>query len=772
MAIRALIIAIENYGQASTGGLVSKLEGTTADAEAFRDWLLSKKVKSAIDIALLKDPTKSQICDAFRNLVDAGRDDTEELYVFYSGHGFCYTDSPMQRKPADVLVGSEFKNLQDSGDACVPLNTIQYALFQSLGPGNHFYFVDACRNTVSLGKVNPGGLGWTRDASRIGQPEVFTLFSTARGNVATVRSGFAPAVVDGLGGTGRAKRREGTEMWVSFDSLRRYLELRLAQKVDANPGGGSGRILKIDPIPNYCCDIEVTNADAGDSFTAVVKNAFQISVGSPITFQGRQTAVQQPPDDYFVEVASPQYSISPAQQPADLYDDCSLKFLKKPPLRAGAPPPPEVVKLSLNAPPHTRVELTNLRTGEIFDAGRKFDDEVTPGPYRVRLLEPGWTAVRDFRLLVDPRATDATMSAQLRETYRYIARAGGLDINVGERTPNELRDSLLQLIPGQHDSSTVDFSESLGPLANQDLSLWLSIIGASRIIGDDGQFSKLGNLPLASFDDVKEGDSPVYALIGLEAGRETIAGSVENDGFTDTARKAVREVPSVPGLYELRANVGPGLHIVNLKIGDTAAFATVAYTIRNRATLFTVARDGAGTTRIHQFILPLGKLRHLLSIDEQNLQPQNFLEAIRFTTLAQKQVSRLRPVGPSRDGGPSADPKLAEDERRWMDLLYGKWLDPVMAVMAAYELARSVGRSDEVNLELDVALGNLRKYFGELPDVELVAKIARRPNQPARKLPLFLAGIQALGGDLSFLPPSLPANKLDYTGPWVTWLGI
>jgi hypothetical protein len=774
MPIRAIIIAVENYGSVDPGGLVSKLDGTLDDARDFRDWLLREKIQSAADIRFLQDPTKAQICGAFRDLVDVGKDATEEAYIFYSGHGFSYTDSPMRQKPADVLVGSEFKNLQDSGDACIALSKIQYALFQSLGPGIHYYFVDACRNEVSAGKVNPGGLGWSRDFSQLGPPDVFTLFSAARGNLAAVRSGFAPAVVDGLGGKGRAKRREGTEMWVSFDSLRMYLESRLPQKIDAEPGGGTGHILKIEPIPRYECKVEITNAEPTDTFTAIIQNAFHVPVGSPIAFQGNQTSLRQPPDDYFVQLTHTKFPVLPSQQAADLYDDCFLRFRKETALRASAPPePPDspLVNLSLNAPPNTILEVTNLITGEMFAPKLAFSEAVKPGPYRVRLLEGNKTTVRDFRVLVDANVTDKAIYEHMGQTYRYIARGGGLEINVGDRDPSELRDSILKLIPGAHDPARADFSESLGPMVNQDLSLWLSIIGASRILGND-QYSKLANLPLMSFEDVKRDDSPVYVLVGFEGAPEAVEGSVEIPDFEKTHRSLIPEIQYVPGLHELRRDVAPGPHIVNLKLGDTVPFATVIYTIKNRATLFTVAKGIRGGMRIHQFILPLAKLRQYLTQDEQWSQPQNLLEAIRFTTLAQKQVSRLRSLDEVAMRRNTDDPKILEDQHRWMELLYGKWLDPVMALMASYELARSVKKSDGIKAELDVALGNLRKYFGELPDVEIVARIAGQASKPVTSLPLFLAGLQALGTNVQFMPNYLPPNKLDYTGPWVTWLGV
>src|SRR5439155_17251440 len=134
--------------------------------------------------------------------------------------------------------------------------------------------------------VKPGAFGWTRPFSLLGQPAVFTMFSAERGNFAAVRSGFAPAVVDGLSGCGRAKRREGVQMWVSFDSLRTYLETTLAQNVAPEPGPGSVRILHIDPIPKYCCTVQVKNADNADQFTATMLNAFAVQVGQPVSFQG------------------------------------------------------------------------------------------------------------------------------------------------------------------------------------------------------------------------------------------------------------------------------------------------------------------------------------------------------------------------------------------------------------------------------------------------------------------------------------------------------
>src|SRR5437016_363134 len=142
MAMRAVILGVQSYPRMAADGLLDNLEGTLEDAANFQQWLLTKKKVLPANIVSCQNPTKSEIAVAFRNLVDAGHDNTEELYVFYSGHGFSYMDSPITQKPADILVGSEFENVRDSGDSCLKLQEIQYALYQCLGPGNHFYFID------------------------------------------------------------------------------------------------------------------------------------------------------------------------------------------------------------------------------------------------------------------------------------------------------------------------------------------------------------------------------------------------------------------------------------------------------------------------------------------------------------------------------------------------------------------------------------------------------------------------------------------------------
>ncbi|HTM50414.1 MAG TPA: caspase family protein [Bryobacteraceae bacterium] len=751
MAVRAIIVAVENYGSVAGGGLVSKLEGTLEDAEKFRVWLLQKKSVQPRNITFLADPTAAAIELAFRDLVDNGQNDTEELYVFYSGHGFSTNDNPLRQKPADILVGAEFQNLNDSGKACLKLSEIQFTLYQCLGPGTHFYFIDACRNPVSAKDVRPGEFGWTRPFSQLGQPAVFTMFSAERGNFAAVRSGFAPAVVAGLGGRGRAKRRDGLQMWVSFDSLRTYLEMSLAQKVAPEPGPGAGRILRIDPIPTYTCTVQVKNAGGSDRFTATMLNAFSVQVGQPVSFQGGETTLRAFPDDYFVQVTHSQFALSPPDPAkAELYDDCTVEFEKTTQLLGGPPPTfaaPPPVPVSINGPAASVLEITNLHTGEVSPLESDFTGTLQPGPYQVRVLESGWSSVRSFRFLVDQSLTGP----------------GGLHIDAASRDPSRIRDSLLGLVPGQHDTARADFSESLGPMAAQDLGLWLSILGASRIL--ENQFHKLQNLPLMSFDDVQPGGSPIYVLSGAEGPRGISQAAIGAPGAPAPQVMPMQGVQGVPGLYELRSDTPPGMNLVYFRAGDAATCATVAYCLPNRATLFVLATSGAGETRIQQFILPLAKLRQYLTRQEQDRQPPNLLEAVRFAVLAQRELSRLRSPGANLSGL-DGDPRRVQE---WNNLLYGKWLDPAMAVMAAYELARNRGAGSPPDSIL-VAIANLRAFFAALPDAELIAKIAGLPYTEPVSLPLFLTGLRAMEHPELLMP--LPLGQVDYVGPWITWIGI
>jgi hypothetical protein len=50
--------------------------------------------------------------------------------------------------------------------------------------------------------------------------------------------------------------------------------------------------------------------------------------------------------------------------------------------------------------------------------------------------------------------------------------------------------------------------------------------------------------------------------------------------------------------------------------------------------------------------------------------------AIRFTTLAERRIARMRSAAPPQSSELSDDPKLQTDKQLWDDMLWGKWLDP------------------------------------------------------------------------------------------------
>src|SRR5271155_475322 len=152
MEARALIVAIENYSQAQ-GLFTQTLEGTLDSGRRFYNWLLSeKRVKpeciflcsdnpiasghpanrpnragEAGQVSLIRGASRADIIAACLDLIDLGQDDTSELFVFFSGHGLAYRESPW-RLALDVLICSDFRNFRESGAAGIKLDELRVRL--------------------------------------------------------------------------------------------------------------------------------------------------------------------------------------------------------------------------------------------------------------------------------------------------------------------------------------------------------------------------------------------------------------------------------------------------------------------------------------------------------------------------------------------------------------------------------------------------------------------------------------------------------------------
>src|SRR5205085_5685885 len=92
------------------------------------------------------------------------------------------------------------------------------------------------------------------------------------------------------------------------------------------------------------------------------------------------------------------------------------------------------------------------------------------------------------------------------------------------------------------------------------------------------------------------------------------------------------------------------------------------FCLPNRATFIALAEDADGLISMHQFLLPIHKLfNYLDSTSRDYVEHRNRLSVVRTMFIAQSQFARKRPLL-NTEGGQN-------DEL--MDLIHGKWLDPV-----------------------------------------------------------------------------------------------
>jgi hypothetical protein len=282
----------------------------------------------------------------------------------------------------------------------------------------------------------------------------------------------------------------------------------------------------------------------------------------------------------------------------------------------------------------------------------------------------------------------------------------------------------------------------------------LSLLGASRIVSAPHEFPRLSQLPLENFAGAQAGDSSVYVLAGFEKSKGNFEVGVGDDQHVVWQRFA--KVPAL-GIHQKLIPAPLGAHLFSIKLpkGPTITYAT--HCLPNRATLIVLTENVEGRLNLHQYILPIRSLfKHLHPRVLEYLQSDP-LEVVRLMFLAQSQFVRKRPV--FGEGGPIRDSKM---------LLGGKWLDPIMSLIGAYELIRQGALQKNPN-RLDVMIENLRKYFEGLPDTEAIAKICGKQWHIPHGAPLLLESILAFDETQEQRILPLAYDEVDYGSPWTSW---
>jgi hypothetical protein len=752
MAVRALIIAAENYPNAK-GALDQNLPGTLQAGLNFKNWLLEKwkaegREESETQVIFCSEPvqpggsgaTSKDIRNALRSLKQDGQGATEELYVFFSGHGFSFVEGLGNR--ADIVVSTDFEDADVSPHCCINLDQMVYWLRDHLGAGRHYYFIDACRNHLTGRQIQVGPL-LPINPNVSGEPSTFILQSTVEGTVTTVGGPFPTSLLAGLRGKGKAKTWNSQvfdAMFVRYDSLRNYIKSVLppSQKFTSKTSGTDGEsdaiLATLRPIPVCKCTITIKNPPPTIKGEIVYKRGR--SGETHHALDGNTTSLVLEPDDYTISVRLEpgSGSLKPRDPVAvELYEDRDLVFER-------IEDEPAVKSLTLDAASVAKVDVVVPDQGSLTLHNLSNDAELT-------IQTSGPAKVSAGRYLAT--AADGHGRIFLRKEIEVVPGEPG-ELNITEwRGSTPHRSIVDQLPPYAVHPDGIDFSESLGgEVTDPDLDLWLALVGASRILGPTGDYSKLVQFPLHEFGGEQANASPIYMLAGFEDPKVRLQVGVSKNA--NLSWSSATQPPNMPGILEAFFSTLPGVHLVSFRIDDQAPYTVTTLASPNRGMLITFTVDDDGQPRISQFLLPFGHLLdELPNAVRRRIVHRNHLQDVRFIAQASRAFRKRR------------DLRKAVSYEELMELLYAKWLDPIASSLAAYEFLRrgQPGKIVEV-------VRNMKRYFPDLPDSAALAKLSGKRALQPKDVPLFFDGLRAFPNE-DWLP--LPASHLDFTSPWTAW---
>jgi hypothetical protein len=162
----------------------------------------------------------------------------------------------------------------------------------------------------------------------------------------------------------------------------------------------------------------------------------------------------------------------------------------------------------------------------------------------------------------------------------------------------------------------------------------------------------------------------------------------------------------------------------------------------DRVTVLIIVAEDSGEIEVQQYMLPL------IHLESENFGIRRYLDDrggnIRRVELAQRHYASGQSL----------------KYEQLVDLLYGKWLDPLLGCLGGYSLIRAGKKHEYIghptpdlgpeDLEQS-AMRNMLKFFGQLPDSHVLAGLCQADERDfhfenALKigLPVFREGYQAL----------------------------
>lgn len=745
MGRRALIIAIEDYPKVADGSVATHLDGTLRSAVEFRDWLIAKwegeGVASAdCQILVCSEPPieggrsaeAEDVTQAMLDLKNAGQNATEEFFFYFSGHGFSFV-RPDSR--SDVLITSSYRSMELSGSSCLQLDKAIYWLRQHLGVGHQYYFVDACRNDLDGRRINPGGVVPPSDPQTTEEATTFLLQSTAPSATAAVDGRFSTLLLAGLKGAGVAKMWDESDddaMMVRFDTLRGFVKQGMApQRVHNNVMGSDGEtdgvILRLKPAPESALTVRIQGGEGTKgSISAFGKRSGTMSSTQIL---GEATSLSLKPDRYRISLnLDAVWQVEDPERQLVVFEDQTILFRRQ---RSGSAVAASAVDPRTIVPPDRKLELEEFATGhlELYQSHQRVS--LTRGRYSARILDRNDREIETADVFLD----------------------GGEPLRLPERYSDLPHRSLRKIFEGA--DGLLHFSSSLPPFMDTDLNIWLALVGGGRILsGAPGvAVDWLSSLPLPDFSAFRKGSSCIYVLAGLDGRNALLEATLQHSaGANDWV--AATDLPGFPGLKQLTFDAPPqdGV-LLSLRANRGSAYTLSSIALNDRVTLVTVTVDELGMPVVSQYLLPIGHLQDSLHPDvRRGLQSRNQIADLKVLAEFQRAFRKRRDIE-----------KIGALQDYLDEALYLKWIDPIAAIIAGYELLRR-NRPDR----LKHMVRNMLTHFSDVPDSRAIASLAgdRKPGRIAG-VPLFLDGLRAI--DERRLP--FDGTPVDYDGTWIAWHG-